>query len=586
MTRAALCVVAAATLGILLVVGAGATGGMSRYIFITVDIPGLLAMALLSVALVLICRGAGAKLAYAGRLWPRTVPGAAMLALGTLAATALGTVVVHHGFALSMDEWLMRAQAEIFADGRLTGEIPSDLKSFARPMLHDFFDYDTGTGAFASEYRPGMSALLALFGVVGLGDYVSAIMAAGSVVMAWALARRIWPDEPGAAAVAALLIASSQQVLAAGLTSYAMAASLFFNLLWLWLFLADRWATHVAAALLGVFCASLHQIHVHICFAVPFLLTLLRPFRIGAVLLYGSVYLIGHLWILGWDPIATGAVSGGVGDTDVADGPAAAPDVIDGLIQRITTLMGLVEARDMLSVLANLVRFLAWQSLALLPLLLLLDRVALGSRIVLLLAGSIATSLLPYPLLMPDQGHGWGYRYLHVVIGNLALLGAAGWVAARRRSGATKGTRPGTADGRTLAGVVAVACLLTLGLMAPVRAIQIEGVVAPYVRGLAAVEAVENADVVVVDDALIWYGQDLVRPGPLAFEKPVAMSLGRLDEKTIRALCERFDVVYFGPADAAPLGIEAVPAGEPGHDPMRARWREVLAGPDCAPPRQ
>jgi hypothetical protein len=37
-------------------------------------------------------------------------------------------------------------------------------------------------------------------------------------------------------------------------------------------------------------------------------------------------------------------------------------------------------------------------------------------------------------ILLPYQGHGWGYRYLHGLIGSLSLLAGYGWIALSERA--------------------------------------------------------------------------------------------------------------------------------------------------------
>jgi len=44
-----------------------------------------------------------------------------------------------------------------------------------------------------------------------------------------------------------------------------------------------------------------------------------------------------------------------------------------------------------------------------------------------LVAGLVLTLLAMF-MLLPYQGHGWGYRYLHGLIGSAALLGGYGWI--------------------------------------------------------------------------------------------------------------------------------------------------------------
>jgi hypothetical protein len=426
-----------------------------------------------------------------------------------------------------------RLQAEIFAHGALAGNVPPEWREYGRAMYHVFAHYDPATGAVASSYRPGMAALIALFDLAGLGLYVSAFMTAGSVLLTASLARILWPDSRSAPVIAALLVATSSQALAAAMTSYAMAPHLFFNLLWLRLFLLDKWWAHVAAALCGVFTASLHQIHPHVFFAAPFFLLLLRPFRPGVLLWYGAVYAMGHLALIGWDRMAMG------------DSHAIAESgqlTFEQFLSRVGELAHVPDFIDWATILAHLVRFLAWQSLALAPLLVFTVYRRAWPPLLVLMAASIATSLLPYPFLLPEQGHGWGYRYLHGLIGSLALIATAGWVEMERR------------HGQAFRQPVMLCFAMTLAVIIPVRAFLIERTIEPWLVATEAALAMP-ADVVIVDRITIFYGLEIPRNGPYAAERPVVMMINNLSADQIRRLCSNSRVAFFGADEARRAGI-------------------------------
>ena len=43
-------------------------------------------------------------------------------------------------------------------------------------------------------------------------------------------------------------------------------------------------------------------------------------------------------------------------------------------------------------------------------------------------AWGIVLTVVAFALVLPSQGIGWGYRYLHGFIGNAVLLAVGGWV--------------------------------------------------------------------------------------------------------------------------------------------------------------
>jgi hypothetical protein len=76
----------------------------------------------------------------------------------------------------------------------------------------------------------------------------------------------------------------------------------------------------------------------------------------------------------------------------------------------------------------NIFRFAVWENPV--ALVLLLAAVAGWRRwtpTLLALAAGLLLTLVFMSFLVPNQGHGRGYRYLHGLLGSTALLGAAGW---------------------------------------------------------------------------------------------------------------------------------------------------------------
>jgi hypothetical protein len=138
-----------------------------------------------------------------------------------------------------------------------------------------------------------------------------------------------------------------------------------------------------------------------------------------------------------------------------------------------------------------------------------------------LAVGLVATWLF-YVFFNADQGHGWGYRYMHAVLGNAVLLAASGaddvWRAGR---------------GALVASLVAASALVTLTVQWPLRAVQTERFARPYAAALAYI-ASRPETLVVVDPRVVWYGRDFVRNEPFLRETPKVVGLrlvrGRLPD--------------------------------------------------------
>lgn len=551
-----------------LVLVGNATRAISRFIYIHVDLPGFcVAAAIVGISAVFYC---------AGPISPVRPGTLRLLEIKPwhIASVALVVMIacvepVYHGFAFSMDEYMTEFQAEIFAAGKLAGEVPVEWRDVGRALNHGFARYDVTSGQVYSTYRPGMAALTAAFDLAGMGAYTSAVLSAGSIILVASIARHLWPCSRSAPLVAALIVATSQQVLITGLTSYAMPAHLFFNLLWIRLFLLDRPWAHGLAALVGVATAALHQVHPHLFFAAPFLLTLFRPFRAGLLLFYGIIYALGHVLIIGWDQIALGAAATGAGQSGTVEVGIG----FIGLVAKIFTLPGWFELS---TIAALIVRLVAWQNLVLVPLLVIAARRAEWSMSMWLLAASIASSLLPYVFLMPDQGHGWGYRYLHGLIGNLALIATAGWLAVEKMI---------DSDRRRIAAPLLVAGVLSVTVMLPLRAVQVEQLVSSFANAYQYIRTTA-ADVVVVDTPSIYYGQDLVRNTPFLENRPVLLDIRHLDVSRIQRLCAAHphSVDLVDADDLAGFGLPRtlLPARPP---PDRDGMLRTLKDARCAPSR-
>ena len=122
----------------------------------------------------------------------------------------------------------------------------------------------------------------------------------------------------------------------------------------------------------------------------------------------------------------------------------------------------------------NLLRFVVWQNPVTIMLLVLGGSAAVragGVRRDLLLG--IVLMLLVATVLMPFQGYGWGYRYLHGLLGNAVLLAALSWDEI-----AGEDEKP-RARGRGLVNASAIFALLVL---LPFHGWHAARIVAPYAR--------------------------------------------------------------------------------------------------------
>lgn len=449
----------------------------------------------------------------------------------------VGSHFVTLNFPLSLDEFWANFDATVFAHGQLLAPVASEWRDYV-PALQPMFRLDVPGNAFwISGYLPMNAAIRALFVFIGAPMAAGACLAAIAAAALFGIARRLWPERPDAALVSIILLTTSAQFLITAMTPYAMTAHLAFNLVWLWLFLRNTRISHGLAAGAAFVACGLHQVVFHPLFAAPFIVSLWFERRRKLAAYYTVVYAaIGLFWISYWS-LVLGAASPQIGQSaDVG---------LSFLVHRFVHLIDLSPAAIGFMIL-NLYRFLAWQNPLTIPLAIfgLLCFRNWKDPLVHLAIG-IALTLLAVTMLMPFQGHGWGYRYLHGLLGSFALLAARGWIRATDRAA-------GAAE--PMGAALVLATSLSVIVLLPWFGYQVRAFIQPYASAGAAI-AHSRADVVFVDPTDIWYGPDLIRNDPFLRTPPKVFGLGELQDAQIRELCRRHDVALFDRQDARRFGV-------------------------------
>lgn len=498
--------------------------------------------------------------------WP-AAPGpgrAGMVALLVAVAALVGGRVVYRNYGLSMDEFMAGFDARIFATGRLLAPVAPEWRPFV-DGLQPIFRLPVSQGAaWASAYLPVNAAFLSLFAAPGFPWAASALWAGVSILAIHGLARRMWPGRRDAAWVAALLLASSTQLLVTAMTPYAMSAHLALNLVWLWLFLRGGRGGHLAAAGVAGLACGLHQLIFHPLFAAPFVLQLWLARRWRVAAFHTAAYaLIGLFWtfyaglalrLSGVEPAGT------VGAAHLA--------------QQVAGLLSTFDLTGVALMAKNLLRFIAWQNPLAIALFVLGFGAALrrGGVLQALAAGFLLTLAAVF-VLLPFQGHGWGYRYVHGLLGSVCLIAVGAWITLTE---ADPTRRP------VLAKALAAACVFVWGLLLPWQALQVHRWVTPYARASDALAAID-ADVVIIDPRGIWYGRDLARNDPFLVARPKIVSLADLDETGVTQLCRTHRVKVFDAGAALKLGLRPARASAE-LDETAARLRAVMRRLHCGEP--
>jgi len=344
-----------------------------------------------------------------------------VLALLVVPLCYLGHWLVLCGYDLSRDEQMATFDADIFAHGNLVQPIASAWRPHIEALNTMFILPAAKPIGWVSTYLPVNAALRALMGMVAGAALTGSIMTAIGAFASWRCARLLWPEDREAATLTLLFYLASGQVLLAGMSAFAMPAHLALDMVWLWLFLLDRRGSDIAALAVGMLATGLHQPLFHPLFVAPFLLLLIARRVWWRALLFTFFYAVIGLFWLAWPSWMYGMIEAGH--------PAATP-VGSDFWTRLVWLWTTPSAPRTIFMSANLLRFVAWQPLLLLPLFAV--GLAAGRRngMALALAAAAILPVVVAGILMPDQGQGFGYRYIHGAIGAVILVAMYGWRAA------------------------------------------------------------------------------------------------------------------------------------------------------------
>jgi hypothetical protein len=442
---------------------------------------------------------------------PRATCGLAFVAL------AAGGRFVYMAHPLSMDEYAPMMQAGAFAQGDLVAHYPVPLldRMVWGPFRGTFVLLNPATGAAVSAYWPGLALLLTPFVLIHAAWALNAALTALALALIGDFAARTTDDPDrardrrGWAMLAAL---ASPAFTVNAMSFYAMPGLLAGNLLFLWLLLRPGHRMAFAAGLVGGLTFALHNPVPHTLTAAPCVVWMLvdrdRRRRLPALL---AGYLPGVLLLgIGW-PLLTASLH--VVRAIVARQPDAGfvanwMEVAHRVFHLPT--FDTLEARSYATW-----KIWIWAApiLALAPFVVRPRDAAMR----LLLAAFVLTYLV-YFLVPFDQGHGWGYRYIHPAWGVLPVAGGV-WFA---RQGAA----------RTL-GAVAIAA----GLLAtPVFLWETHKTVAGFLE--RRIEPPEEGRWVVFVDIGSRYATDLVQNVP--GRERVIRLISEGDDKDRRLMSEQF----------------------------------------------
>jgi hypothetical protein len=417
-----------------------------------------------------------------------------------------GAVVVYAKHPLSMDEYTVLFQSEIFAAGRLAGQIPPELIDWLIPkaIQGKFLKADAQTGAIAAAYWPGFSLLLTPFTAIGAPWLLNPLIGGATMVVMHRIGMALFGNKESAGLVV-LLTAASPAVTINALSYYAMPAHLLANGLFVLLLLEPTAKRALAAGVLGSFALVLHSPVPHLFFALPWFVWL--AFRRGGRTLVSSLaagylplcLLIGFGWAMFLDHLKLATVAG---DVLAPAGP------VETVLRRFRFILDWIYDPSVIMHVLSFAKLWLWAVPALVVV------AALGAwrlrrerGIWVVIAASGLLSYVGYLFVPFEQGHGWGYRYFHQAWLVLPLFA----VAALRNA-----AQP------ALAGYLAGSAVLSLALLTTFHASQVRTFIARHLNQLPAVSG--PVRVVIVNPLNGYYAWDLVQNDPF-LRRPVTLLL-------------------------------------------------------------
>jgi hypothetical protein len=503
----------------------------------TQDLPILVALPVLLIVL--------QRWAPAWSLPLRGPNGRVLLATGAMLALLLGwgAHALLDNFPVSRDEVMVPFDMAVYGKGRLAAPFAAQWRGYAEALVPAFLLNDSAPIGLVSAYLPVNALLRLVFSYVADPVWFNPLLAFAGGIALYDIARRQFADDARSLWVRLLVYTLSSQMLVNAMTMYAMTGHMALNLIWLAAFLRGGRGGHALAIGTGVLATGLHQVAFHPLFAAPFVLWRWRQGEWRVALLYAVAYsaIIGG-WILFpmLAALQTGVHAAGQGPDD------------SRFVDRVLPLLLTRDPLTLSWMMLNLVRFVAWQHLAVLPLLLAVVRGAWRERgLAVPLLGSVVLMTMFVGLVLPYQGHGWGYRYLHPCLGSVALLAGLGYRQLREDI-------PRRADG-----AVIMLTLLTLFGSMPLLMTKARAFTRPHVM-LDRYITTKPGDFVLVDtepftpttdDGWAINAVDEVRNNPDLTNRPLRFSSRAMSPAMVAELCRRGSVSVVDWHDMHRLGF-------------------------------
>ncbi|HEX5259035.1 MAG TPA: hypothetical protein VFW35_09695 [Sphingomicrobium sp.] len=505
------------------------------YLVQSQDVP-VLFLASLSMFVVALWRPQWSLPARPARPLMLMVAGAAIAGL-----LAWATYALLGNFPLSRDEHMVVFDMAVFDKGMLAVPLASEWRPYALALVPKFLLNSNQPIGLVSGYLPMNAALRLAFSKVADPAWFNPLLVLAGGAALFDIARRTFGAESRACWAVLLVYALSAQVLVNAMTTFSMTGHLAFNLIWLAAFLrGGKWG-HLAAILTAFIATGLHQLVFHPFFAAPFLLWKLREGQWKLVLAYAAAYAAIILWWAAYPILVSPLVAG----------PAGHASDANFISQRVIPLLMNRDPRTVPLTILNLLRFVAWQNVALWSLLIAGVPVALRERgLARALLLGIVLWIVFLAVVLPEQGRGWGYRYLNGYEGSFALLAGYGYRELEGRIGRQADGMVLLLSAATLVAAIPALFATSYRFMQPHLAMQrmIEAQGTPFV-------VIDDSPTLSFDRGWRDTAQDHVRNLPDLSNRPLRFSGSVLTPGLLIELCRRGPVTIVTRADMHRLGF-------------------------------
>ena len=459
---------------------------------------------------------------------PTRLPPDWALVLAGLALASLlawGTYGLMGNFPVSRDEHMVLFDMAVFKDRRLAVPIAPEWRAYALALVPNFLLNDVQPSGLVSDYLP-MNAILRL-GFSKLADpgwfNPLLVLIGGAALLD--IARRTFGPNDKACSVVLLVYALSAQILVTAMSTYSMSAHLAFNLIWLAAFLRGGKVGHSFAIATGFVATGLHQLVFHPFFVAPFLIWRFAQGERRLALGYVAAYLLIISWWMAYPFIISPLVAGPAGEVTGAN-------IIS---DKLVPLLRFRDSRTIGLMTLNLLRFISWQNFVLLPLLVAATAaVRREGGFARALALGIVGWLIFVAVILPEQGRGYGYRYLHGYLGSFAMLAGFGYRELESRIGRQADGLVLVMSGLTLILAIPLLLVNSYRFLQPRLAVErlIAGQTAPFVL-------VDDTKSVSLDGRWTDGAQDFVRNQPDLTNRPLRFSAQYLTPSLLEGLCRR-----------------------------------------------